>query len=317
MCYTVGDMLLLSEVTLCLRLIHKAEKVDMCFVCNPESPTRFDRPEISSYNYNHHLNSLVPLVQVNPYLGSLFMFDSYEHLEKFVSDNIDRYHVWPPGNEYANKVMSYRRNWKFVEKFYNNNDFIPHLYCRPFIANWAKSFMKKHVFPHVAVTVQLRNNKRKKGESNAPIDQWVKFFNHCAERFPVKFVVICDYEEIDDRYRELSNVIVAKDFHTTVEQDMALIQAAAMFMGGSGPLVMAVFSDMPYLIIVKTMEGVPFPYAHGLQRIIFADQTAPLLIDEFSKLYSEIDVSGWSSKCEATAVTIPETLYLLGRSLKV
>ena len=132
-------------------------------------------------------------------------------------------------------------------------------------------------------------------------------------RYPVKFVIICARSEIDNRLRECSNVIIAKDYHTGVEQDMALIHTSAMHMGaGSGPATMAWFNNKPYLMVNTTYKSGEFferPgmirqeecdiqrfwFAGPLQRVANGTETAELLIREFALLWEKIDLEQWRS----------------------
>src|SRR3989338_4115463 len=79
--YSIGDFLVLHEATLCLRILHQVEKVDICLVCDPNSPSRGDHFSVTSGNYHHHLATIISLIYVNPHLGSFFLFDSYEEVE--------------------------------------------------------------------------------------------------------------------------------------------------------------------------------------------------------------------------------------------
>lgn len=320
--YTVGDVLCLNEWTQCLRLRHQVDKIDICFVCDPRQPARrggHDRA-ITEYNYHYHLASLVPLVQVNPHLGSFFLFDSYENLEKFVGDNVTRYHIWPSGGEYAGRVFAYRRIHEHIVEFYREHGVIPEQSCRPVMVDWARTFMRAHVLPDVAVTVHLRRTPGK-GGANADVGLWRDFFASCAGTLPVKFVVIGTYAETDDGLRRLPNVLVAKDFQTTVEQDMALIQAAALYVGGSGPNMMQVYSGRPYLIFGTAGDRClsNLPFANDLQRVVLledwvADQTVPRLAEEFSTLFSKIDTAAWMSRC-SSAEPLVEAPHALGRGI--
>jgi hypothetical protein len=316
--YSIGELLVLQETTLVLRWLYKADKIDIAFVCNPNKPARYDMG-LNSYNYHYHLSALIPVLQVNPSLGSFFMFDSYKQLERFVVDNVDQYHVWPSGKAYLARAWAYRHNFDFIQKFYRKNKFIPHLSCRQITLDWASWFIKEHIPPDIAVTVHLRNNPLMDDSinRNANIEEWLKFFEHCDGRFPVKFVVISAHDEIDDRLRNYSNVVIAKDFHTTIEQDLALIQASAMFMGGpSGPATMAWFSDLPYLIfnyspINETLKWESqFVFANSLQRLVWKPETASLLINEFSELYERIDISVWRDRFKET-VDFPTSQFYL------
>jgi hypothetical protein len=134
----------------------------------------------------------------------------------------------------------------------------------------------------------------------------LEFFQHCETRYPAKFVVICARTEVDDRLRQCPNVIIAKDYHTGLDQDLALMHAAAIHMGAdSGPAAMALFSSKPYLI-VNTVVGphyfshpdmiqqegeklLRFWFAGPFQRYAVGIETTDLLVNEFARMWAAVD----------------------------
>lgn len=311
--YSVGDSINLHEVTLILRDFHQLEKVDICFLCDPAHPARsYDGYAqilgITPCNYYMYLGEIVSLAQMNPYLGSLMIFDSAAGLERYVSDNIDTYGViWPSGWEYFTGAPAYSWTFDFVHYFYRNHGYIPGPPMKASLLKWARYFLREHVGTSIPIVVHMRNVKTPEREfsRNANYDIWREFFDYCvASRYPVTFVVICSRGEIDPRLRECRNVLIAKDFGTTVVQDLALIPVSAMFMGPtSGPCHMAMFSDVPYIItnfrtgrkIVDVERNRDLVFAKPLQRLIWEPATASLLIELFSDLFQRIDLEKWHS----------------------
>ena len=138
------------------------------------------------------------------------------------------------------------------------------------------------------------------------MESWLEFFDHCRDRYPVKFVVVCSLSEVDDRLRQYQNVLIAKDFHTSIEQELALIHEAAIHMGSSsGMATMAEFNAKPYLIVNTDMdpdrykgtirEGsfLRFFFASSFQRFSVGQETAEILIKEFARMWATVDVDGW------------------------
>jgi hypothetical protein len=313
--YGIGDLLTLQEATSILRLIYQIDKIDYCFLCEPNEPARpsFKQLGVNSSNYIDFITSLMHVVLVNPNLGSFFLFDSRSDLERYIADNIQRYQIWPSVVNYGNYKMKIDSNygyiWKLIAEFYKEHQSLPYLSCRSVLVDWANSFISQHVLPSVPVVVHLRRNTGSNTQRNSRVECWLEMFKHCEERFPVKFIVICSFQEVDERLRDCSNVIIAKDFHTTVEQDLALIQTSAFYMGGpSGPTTMAVFSEKPYVYInflnypeiapiVKTgPEGLSLIFANQHQRLVCEPETTQLLIQEFTRFFSSIDISAWQAK---------------------
>ena len=144
------------------------------------------------------------------------------------------------------------------------------------------------------------------------MESWLQLFKYCESRYPVQFFILCARAEIDERLRQCGNVTIAKDHHTTVEQDMALINMSAMHMGGdSGPVAMAVFGAAPYLWVDTghVTETDFYQHSHMIeriddrirrlwfagphQRIMLGPEDAEALIREFEGLFGAVDAEEW------------------------
>ena len=313
--FNIGDILMMQEGSLVLREKHEIDLVDFAVVYDPKHPAPPD-PAFSSItegNALYHLASILPVAQVNQHLGSLFLFNSHANLERFIADNADYYQVWPSAWKFGSQQYLYYEVFNdLLYGHYKQHGSIPHLTCRQFLADWARAFYAAHVQPSVPVTVNVRNNPVFHTQRNLRLECWLEFFHHCEARYPVKFLIICARAEIDERLRECPNVILAKDHHTGIEQDLALIHASAIHMGaGSGPVSMAWFSDKPYLM-VNTAYG-PKYFAHPemihqedekvqrfwfagpLQRITEGPETTEVLIREFARMWAAVDTRRWQS----------------------
>lgn len=319
--FNIGDILILQEGSLVLRERHHIDLVDFAIVYDPKDPAASD-PAFSSItegNALYHLASILPVAQVNQHLGSLFLFNSHRNLERFIADNADYYQIWPSAWKFgAREYLYYAVFNELLYDHYKKHGSIPHLTCRRFLADWARAFYQNHVQPSVAVTVNVRNNPVFHTHRNLRMECWLEFFRHCEARYPAKFVIICARAEIDERLRQCANVVIAKDHHTGIEQDLALIHASAIHMGaGSGPISMAWFSDKPYLM-VNTVYG-PDYFAHPemihqedakvqrfwfagpLQRITEGPETTQVLIREFARMWAAVDAQRWQSRANLDA----------------
>lgn len=314
--FNIGDILLLQEGSLVLREKLHLDLVDFALVYDPKHPASSDPvfSNITDANALYHLASILPVAQVNQYLGSLFLFNSHRNLQRFIADSADIYHVWPSAWKFASREYLYYEVFNnLLYNHYKEHGSVPHLSCRQFLVDWAQGFYQKQVYPQVPITVNMRNNKAFHAHRNLRLDCWLEFFKNCETRYPAKFVIICARSEIDDRLRECPNVIIAKDFHTGIEQDLALIHASAIHMGaGSGPVSMAWFSDKPYLM-VNTVYGPEyfahpemirqeeenvqrFWFASPLQRITGGIETTELLINKFAQMWASVETQCWRSR---------------------
>ncbi|MGH8678563.1 MAG: hypothetical protein ACREUQ_09465 [Burkholderiales bacterium] len=301
--FSVGDILIFQEASLVLREMHGLGEIDFAAVYDPAKPVVADPAfsQIDPDSFLFHLSSFLPAAQVNPHLGSLFLFDSHRRLESFIADNISDYHVWPTLAQYASReyLFYYCFNELFYS-YYQQHGVLPRLASRPAAAAWAAQFVKHHVHPAIPVTVQLRRNSANPAR-DSNYDSWLAFFEHCEGRYPVKFVVVCAPSEVDARLRGQPNVIVAKDHCTTVEQDLALIEAAQIHMGAtSGPGTIAQFSSKPYCMFNLRMDTDSvkgfvhegnrnrFFFSSPVQTWIVGEETPELLVGEFERLWAAL-----------------------------
>ena len=275
----------------------------MAIVYDPNRPVAPDPAfrEIDAESFLFHLSSILPAAQVNPHLGSVLLFDSHRQLEGYIADNADVYFVWPSLSQYA--LGHYLFYYCFNELFRNHFErygSLPPLQSRPAALRWAEQFIVEHVGAALPVTVQLRSNKINPAR-NSKIDAWIAFFQRCAEQYDAKFIVICGAAEVDARLRGLPGVIVAKEHCTTLEQDLALLEAGAIHMGASsGPGAMLVFSNKPYCMfnwdlnldsiqgLIKEDHRYRFRFSTPMQNWLFGVETAELLVVEFERMWKTI-----------------------------
>jgi hypothetical protein len=324
--FSIGDILVFQEASLILREQCDVTFVDFALMYDAERPaTDPVFSSITADNIMYHVTSLLPVTQVNQYLGSLFVFNCQAQLERFISDNSDVYHVWPDIQTLRErKYLYYDILNNIIHEYHQKNLTIPHLSCRAFLLDWAKSFYAQNVYPSVPITVQIRNNKLISPERNLRLDCWLEFFRYCEDQYPVKFVIVCALREIDERMRDFSNVIIAKDFGTSVEQDLALIQTAAIHMGAaSGPGTIAIFNTRPYLLVNTNAivdlyhcleadgDSLRFSFGTQWQTLTRKPETAELLITEFERIWAAIDKTQWKSVPSPTSKVQREALTWL------
>lgn len=303
---TNGEMLCLQEMSLIKRLEAGVDKIDMAWVYDGQNPGRSDEG-FTLENYHYYLSKLLPMAHVNPHLGSFFLFDSFEKLESHVNAELDRIVVYPPLKNIAGLQHSYWNYFNTVQAFYFKNGFIPKLSCQPAMVSWATRFIEREVWPAIPIVVFLRNRVECEYK-NADFDSWASFFQHSQTRFNVKFIVIGTREEMDPRCRGLENVIFSKDYATTVEQDCALIQTSLAYLANtsSGMGMMAIFSDLPYIVFnffTGGSEDIPvgsqISFAGPLQKIFWGSrENSEQLIEQFTDLYEHIDVNTWTKNFE-------------------
>ena len=299
--FSIGDILIFQEASLVLRERHGLGKVDFALVYDPASPVVPDPAfrNVDTESFLVHLSSALPAAQVNPHLGSVFLFDSHRQLERHIVDNHDKYFVWPRLGQYASReYLFYHCFDDMFREHFEQHGFLPVLGSRPAASAWAREFLAKYVGSAVPVTIQLRRNLANPAR-NSDIAVWIAFFQYCVSEYDAKFIIICGRNEIDERLHGLSNVIVAKDHGTGIEQDLALIEAAALHMGmASGPGTMAHFGRKPYCMfkwdlklgsltnIIREDYRYRFQFSTSLQNWIFENETEDLLKVEFQRIWN-------------------------------
>ncbi len=307
---SVGDFIVLMEFTLVLRELYGIDKVDICLLCDQKKVTQQNSVErlITQKNYFIYLEKMINYAQINPFLGSLLVFDSGQDLELYIADNSHRYKkIWPSAFNYSSSTSKFQHHFDFIQNFYKTHNYIPGPPMKQQFLDWANYFFKKNSGNRIPIVIQWRNDKHEVDGyfRNTRADAWIDFIDYCAENHSeVLFFIICTKNEIDRRLSSRKNVIFAKDFNTTIAQDLALILEACMYIGPfSGPMNMAMFSDVPYMIV----NFQPFPdqsiepnknliFAKPLQRLIWRPETAQILIDEFEDIFSRIEIKKWQSK---------------------
>jgi hypothetical protein len=305
--FSLGDILIFQEAALVLRTDLGLEKIDVALVYDPAAPVVPDPAfaHIEAEDFLFHLAAILPAAQVNPHLGSLLLFDSHRRLEAYIADNIDFYRVWPSLRQYAAKeyLFYYCFNELFRGHFARHGR-LPAMQSRPAALDWANRFLAGHAGDAVAVTVQLRRNPANP-KRNSNYDAWLAFFQQCAGRYAAKFIVICHHAEVDARLREHPNVIVAKDYGTALEQDLALLEAGALHMGAaSGPGTIVQFNRKPYCMFnwdlnVDSIHGLiredhryRFEFSTPWQNWLFEGETEQLLMSEFQRLWAHVRDQG-------------------------
>ena len=304
--FSIGDILIFQEASLVLRDSHNLDKIDIAVVYDANRPVVGDPAfaYIKPENFLFYLPSILPAAQINPYLGGAFLFDSHECLESYIADNESRYYVWPSVGLYTSKeyLFYYCFNELFYEYFKQHRK-LPRLTSRPAAQAWAREFFNKHAPHSIMGTVQLRRNPADTGR-NSLYAAWLEFFRHCAERYPARFLIICAPHEVDAAFRDLPNVIIAKDHHTSIEQDLALIETAAFHMGASsGPSTICQFNDKPYCIFGWNLDPAVFKgvvcegsrrrfyFSNDHQSWIAAKETPALLAAEFERMWAILETA--------------------------
>lgn len=258
--FSIGDLLLAQEVGLILCAEKKVNNVDVAILLTSKKPTSNDIAfeSINSENYLYHFSALFPVLQMNKKLGSVFIFNSTVQLTNLVKHSNSYLKIWPSVKDIflTKSYLHYIAFDEIIFPHWNNFKELPNLEPIGYLNDWAENFINKFCNGKTVVTINFRNNKLFQNERNLDVEIWHQFFYSCIQKKNVIFLIVCAKNEIDDRLRSCSNVIFAKDYDTTIEQDLALISAGDIHMGSSsGPASVAWFSNnKPYFIVRFTLS---------------------------------------------------------------
>lgn len=288
--YSYGDLILFQAGSLTVAEATECETVDLCVLADqPPQDENFQRLVPADARLWHFLPCL-HTAQCNPRLGNIHLLTDRSHLELLAASMPPGSICWPdPGKLDRKEYLFYPIHQHLAHLFAAQGRF-PRLSMPESLLQWANRFLGTHALGRVPVTISLRNNPHYHPHRNALLDEWIAFFRHCEQHLPIQFLVMCLRSEIDPRLRGLPNVVLCKDFDTTVEQELALIQASRFHVGsGSGPSIFPVFTDKPYLVVhvdmlphIRLYGGALYRDPDGFLRYTFAGPWQRFSIEEES-----------------------------------
>jgi hypothetical protein len=317
--FSIGDFLVIQETSLALTHQFSAEFADIAIVYDARSPDKADivfKNVVSTDNVLLHLASMMPVLNLNPKIGSIFVFNSKLALEDFVVKNIKEYlNIWPSFFEYGSgKYLNTHAFNTVLYDFFQKNGYIPSLSSSDSLKSWAMSFIHENIYPKVPITINIRNNPLWDNRRNSRISEWNKFFRYTEKAYPEAiFIILCATKEIPAKFRELSNVVIAKDFSTELDQELSLIEFSAAHLGtNSGPAAMAYFNNNPYCIFSLLIDGIhhelflkedmvihlnddfyKFWFASNMQKFSSKPEELGSLISVFEEIWLKIDLKKW------------------------
>lgn len=330
----LGFFILFQTRLLCEAYLKKINKVDFALVYNPENPVgekhKKDALWVNRDNFHLHFAELIPLLNVNPKLGSVLVFNSHNDFDGFLERNSKNYLLQPSFFNYVNKNKITTGTLVFLRDFYLKYKFLPKLEISNFVSLWTKAFIKKYAKDKYLIAVNLRSNPLFGHERNAAVDAWEHFFTYCFKRHPdVIFVILGRESEIADNLRNLANVIYAQDHEVNIQHTLSFIKHSLFYMAtSSGPATYPMLTeDIPYIIVSFQIPDVSYNYNwfkpgtllpwqnEELQKIIWEKESPELLIKEFEDLFGKVDKEKWARDLNLNDVdeSILEWPYLMKR----
>lgn len=310
-----GGLVLLVEDLQAQVLVHGGYIAGICFIGGPsglsldaDSGVDISLPVMRLDAVACEASSLLAALLSMEGVNDCYQAGSIVSVREFVSRQREIC-VWPPLDDIdADGRLDYPYGTTFfIQRFYREYGSIPSLSMKPKPVCWALDFIQNHVSPTLPVVVHLKNNPRERGCSNARFREWAAFFKTCEHRYDAKFILVGN-EDIDDIVCKLSNVVVAREYGSSLPYDLALIQTAFIFMGmASGPCNMALFGDTSYLIYKNPDHHAEqmalefgaadcLPFATQQQKFLRKFETAAGLMSEFAVLFSDANRDRWERR---------------------
>ena len=309
--WSVGDPLVFIETLNILKLEYDVEEVDICIIYDRENPSGIRSSCMTSENAQDYMLDYLPLFGTCQFLGSVFQFSSRKEFYRYLKLNLDRYQIFPPLVGHLGGTYNYYdgADMSPISKFYDKHNYIPYLRISDRETSWALKFYREHIPLNTVPVVLSLKNTTHDDQRNADPAAWLPFIELCGNTFTdVVFILIGLKGEEPEGIRQHNNVVVAKDYGTTLLEDMALIRSSFFYMATiSGITTVALFSDTPYIFFQmrsfvmeknQLSSGKNFRFATEKQKLF--DETfiitPEFLYNEFRRMYHSLDKQQWLSK---------------------
>ena len=297
---SLGDFILANATSIAYSNIKKLNYVDILLIFDSEGKDKLDDFKyLDDKKIKDFVFSLFPIVRFNKKMSSIFIINNKISAESFISKAEKNY------KEFYPSLFKYRGGsyyyWdslnKILPKHYRKFGSLI-IECTPWLSEWTENFFNNKAKNSRVVTVNFRVNNSFGINRNSNLNEWDTFFRYANDKYPhFKFVIISSQNEIQKSWLNLDNVIVAKMFNTTIEQDLALILNSEFHMGtASGPFTIALFGKNPYIMfniekqIIETYntqilkEKNYFKYSFALEGQLMTDKK-----DTFNQILKEFE----------------------------
>ena len=294
---------------LCMADIYGADRIDIAFIYDPSKPVVSSKYTswVNDTNFHYHFAEMYPMVNINPKIGSTFLFDSHDKFERFVVQNQDDYILHPTFFAYLRGSDS-RPNIPYVREYYLKKGDTPRFKFKPGTIKWVRAFIKKHIGGRIMVAVSLRHNVAYTPNRDSNLKEWEEFFEYCLKKYPEAiFVILGRKNEVDGRIKNLPNMVYSQVENANIEQNLGLIELSLMYMATVfGPASLPILTNyIPFIItnhknpekqydFAWFKEGDLFPWNNPeIQKLVWEPETAGILIREFESIYNNIDTEAW------------------------
>lgn len=321
--YALGDILNWNISMCCQALTLNKKHIDIILIVDPNRPAPKLQSYISTYNYERFLLDVFPAFFTNPMLNNVKIYkDRNEFEQKFIKSTCERVEYTPNFGTYAeaihldstqNKQTTYIGEFKSINAFYANKGYIPKLKGLKGVESIGSNLKLGFPADVFYVTLHLRQRQAEEGTitkaanlmRDVNFDLWLSFINKIGELLPnVRFLLVGRHEEMDRRLFNIKNVIFLKHYGYSLAGELNAIVDSNLFIGSnSGPAMMAMLSDVPYLIFQTVsgqertarvceieVEDKHLIFGHENQQLIWGEQSCETMVAHFSDIYRKLKI---------------------------
>ena len=313
--YALGDILSWNLLTVINAIRAGKKRVDIAIILDPLRPNMPAQGYITSQNYMQFFLELEQAFYFNPMLGNLHIYkDRLLFEEMMILKNLKQESMQPSLTGYTNDLHNCHQGYSFYHhefnSFFDEYGYVPKFKVPAGFEGVTREVFSKAHSETFVVAVHLRQRKNMNGTfrhsdllRDADQNNWLSFFKWAANDYPfVTFALIGRVDEYPREMLRLRNVVYLKSCGMGLSHELSMISEADLFMGSnSGPAMMAIYSDVPYLIYQQPetgqntadLLGVPLgqerlPYANEYQRIKWSEDTTDTLIKDFESMYKTL-----------------------------
>ena len=321
--WSIGDPLTFIATISALAVENGCKEIDIAVIYDKKNPigkrTTYHGDPIDSTNCKDYIFDHLSLFSTSPFPGTVYQFSTDEEFRYFLKKNLHRYDLYPGLGAYLCGQYDYHDfaacDIRILESHYRKHGNIPELSIGDREINWAYWFYRQYCPGKIPIALTLRNIP---GDTirNADYSVWLPFLDECYRKYPeiiFSFVGVRE-EAIPEFYQlpNMMNLIVTKDYGTTLREDMALIRTSLFHMGTmSGINAISIFSEHPYLLFQMPnfdryghKPGENWAFANYYQKTFTTEQEmSPLfLLHQFEEMYAKLDVRVWQLRTRTHAM---------------
>lgn len=308
----IGDFILNLLVCSALFKSNNLDYIDVNIINDPES--KHADPQLSSLshaNKQRKIFDIIQLLQLLPNIKNIRFFkNTSEFLEDLKHTSNNKQVHWPSLDKLSNHDYIFYDSVQLVSNYILKTQTYPLLNFSEYQNNYALQFYRKHAYPCVPVTVNLRNNTYFHSHRNSLIEEWKIFFAMAVDKYPVKFVIVSSFGEIDPEIANMKNVVYAKQHCTSLVDDLSLLFHSAFHLGNaSGPSLINYYTEKPYYIfncdmkphvnryfgaLIEESDSLRYAFATPYQNFGVVPETSDDIGRQFERIWNSRDWLEWA-----------------------